>query len=169
MGIRDEEIKRLILYGKSLGGKITVRDYAFEHEGEIVFDPKYVININKRVHNNKTEIIMTLLHELSHLRYVIANNYKFSDAFTDEIWKIEEQDEKVPLKYSKDIAEFELESLELMPVIATELGIKIPSWKILRQKDHDQFMYEYFGNNGVFPDTNTVDVKWKMLTEKYKK
>lgn len=164
MSVRDEEIKRLIYYAKSLGAKVNIRDYAHEDYAEVYFEPKYTININKKYHRNKTQLILTLLHELSHVKYAILNDFKFSDAFLDEVWDAE----KKPKKASKEIAEFEIESLELMTNIASELNIKIPMKKILQQKEHDQFMYKKLAKTGQFPSSKEEINNWKKLREKYK-
>lgn len=169
MRIRDAEIERLIHYLKALGAKVIIRNYIGDYSGEIDFEPKYLIKVNKRQHRNKTDIIMTLLHEASHLKYAILNNYKFSDSFLNEVWELEEQGKKVPKKFTKDIVQFELESLELMPNIASELSIKVPMKKILKQKELDQFMYKILGEKGVFPTTKEIKLQNKKLKEKYKK
>lgn len=168
MGIRDNEIKRLILYLKALGAKVVIRNYSWDASGEVQFEPKYVINVNKRHHRSKTDIIMTLLHEASHLKYAILNNTKFSDAFLEEVWDLEEQGKKVPKKLRKDIVKFEVASLELMINVASELNLKIPMKKIIRQKEQDQAVYLFLDKHGEFPDNKWVKNNWKKLLEKYK-
>ncbi len=166
--IRDEEIKKLIFYAKSLGAKINIRNYAFEHEAEVVFSAKYTININKHRHRNKTQLIFSLMHEIAHLKYIALNNYKFSDAFLEEVWALEEQGKKIPKKYRKDIVKFELDSLGLMVNIASEIGVKVPMWKVLRTMEHDKYFYKVLGETGYFPTLEESNKEWKRLTERYK-
>lgn len=168
VGIRDNEIKRLILYAKSLGAKVVIRNYTWDASAEVHFEPKYVINVNKRRHRSKTDIIMTFLHELSHLKYAILNNTKFSDAFIEEVWELEDKKKKISKKKRKEIVKFELESLELMTNIASELNLKISMKKVLRQKEHDQDIYVYFEKYGEDPNNKWLKDNWKKLKEKYK-
>jgi hypothetical protein len=168
MMVRDQEIKNLIHYAKSLGAKVVIRDFAFENEGEVIFEPSIVINVNKKHHKNKTQLIFTLLHETAHLKYARLNDFKFTDSFLEEVWNLEEQGKRVPKKYSKDIVEFEINSLPLMINIASELDIKIPKWKITRQMENDIWVYKRLGKTGYFPTNEEMDDNWVTLTERYK-
>lgn len=164
--IRDDEIKRLILYGKALGVKITIRNYAFDEEGEIGDEPHVFININKRKHSSKTALIMTLLHELSHAKYININNGVISEAW---ILEAERKPEKKLLKkLRKEIVDFELNSLDYMLDIAAELKISISINKIKRQLEMDKWAYEYYYSTGSWATKNLVKNKWKDLQEKYK-
>lgn len=166
--IRDQEIKRLILYAKAMGVKITIRNYAFSEYGEFANEPTLIVNINKRVHSSKTELIMTLLHELSHCRFSILNNKPISDGWILEDEREDGQKKKVPKKLRKEIAKFEIESLELMPTIASELNLKISMNKIMAQKELDQWVYSFYEDKGDFPIESKKKIKWKELQEKYK-
>ncbi len=164
--IRDNEIKRLILYGKALGVKITIRDYAFEEEGEIGDEPHVFININKRKHSSKTSLILTLLHELSHAKYINNTNGKISSA-----WILEEErkpGKKLSKKLRKEIADFELNSLNSMVDIAIDLKIQIPMNKILRQRDIDKWVYEYYLKIGEWPSELLLKNKLQEIIVRYK-
>ena len=162
--IRDEEIKRLVFYAKSLGAKVIIRHYKHEFSGEVTLEPKFAITVNKKYHQSKTDIILTLLHELSHVKYTVLNDYKFSNSFLDDVFN-----KKIPKKLRKDIVEFELASLELMPNIASEVQIKVPMKKILIQKELDQWTYKYLNDHGVFPTEKLTTSEKRKLSEKYNK
>lgn len=166
--IRDLEIKRLILYAKAMGVKITIRNYAFDEYGEFGNEPCLSVNINKRVHSSKTELIMTLLHELSHCRFSILNNRPLSEGWILEDERVHGEKKKVPKKLRKEIMDFEVESLELMSVISAELNLKIPLNKIKIQQELDQWAYVYYYDQGDFPTENQKKIKLKELQEKYK-
>lgn len=167
MHLRDEEIKRIILYLKALGAKVVIRDYAWEDSGEIILEPKFTINVNKRQHTSKTELIMTLLHEAAHLRYTIVNDYKFSDAFLNEVLELGHSHKKIPKKQRKEIAKFEISSLELMPEIAKELNLKVPEWKVRFNMEFDQWVYTYLEKHGSFPPSEKSKEMRKKLKEKH--
>lgn len=160
MGIRDEEIKRLILYVKALGHRVIIRGMKNDEDfGEYCEDDK-LITINKNAHGNKTELILTLLHEIAHVKYKQLNNITLSDAFSEDNPNKEQRQE---------IRDFEINSLPLMVNIAQELDIKVPMRKILIAKELDIFRYDYYLENVVFPPRDVEKEKIKELTEKYKK
>jgi hypothetical protein len=165
MHIRDAEIKRLLLYGKSLGVKIVIRDYAFEEYGNFSCNPLEIC-INKRRHNSKTELILTLMHELAHVRFHILSGRPLSEGWLQEDDR--KPGQKIAKKLRKEIADFETESLELMTNIATDLNIKVPMKKILRQKELDQFVYSHYYKVGEFPTEKEKKAKQLQLKEKYK-
>lgn len=160
MGVRDNEIKRLILYAKALGQKVIIRGMDDDTVGEYCEEDK-AITINKKAHRSKTELILTITHEICHAKYKQLNNTSLSEGLL--------LDGKVPKRLRKEIRDFEVESLQLMTNIIQELNIKIPIWKVLRQRDFDCWIYEMYYQNGKFPDGEPAYSKWMELSEKYKK
>lgn len=168
MGIRDEELKRLILYAKGLGVVVSIKNINSSDEGEFGHQGKSMsITINKSTHTSKTELILTLLHELAHAKYFVLNGTPVSDG-----WIVEGSrkfgDKKLSKKLRKEIASFELNSLDLMSNIAVEFNIVIPKWKIRRQIDFDKWMYVHYLNIGDFASKKIWSPKWQELTNKYK-
>ncbi len=151
-----------------MGVKITIRNYAFSEYGEFTNEPTLTVNINKRVHTSKIELIMTLLHELSHCRFSILNNKPLSDGWILEDEREHGEKKKVPKKLRKEIMDFEVNSLELMPIIAAELNLKIPQSKIKLHQELDQWTYIYYCDIGDFPTEKLKKNKLKELQEKYK-
>jgi hypothetical protein len=166
---RDEEIKKLLHYAKALGVKVTIRHYQkLEDMGEFGSEgPKMFININKKHHASKTELILSLLHELAHAKFFVLNNRPLSDG-----WILEHEREiksrKLSKKLRKEMVDFELDSLDLMNNISTELNIQLPKWKILRQIEFDKWMYSYYLEHAEFATKTNWEPKWKELTKKYK-
>jgi len=165
--IRDSEIKRLILYAKALDVKVNIRNYSFDHPAEFIEDVKWTININKKKHTSKTAIIMSLLHELSHVRYLILTGDNDSEAWQLEEDRLENKRKSVPKKLRYDIMKFETESLKLMPIIAKELKLKVTESKVLENMAFDQFVYRYYYKFGVYPKNKILDKKRKKLRKKY--
>ena len=164
--IRDEEIKRLILYAKALGVRLTIRNFSFPEEAETVEWNGISININKHKHKNKTQLILSLLHELSHAKYINTQKGKISEA-----WELEEEREhgkKLPKKIRKEMVDFELNSLDSMMDIATELKIELSMNKIKKQCELDKWIYEHYLKEGEWPSEKIKKAKRKELKEKYK-
>lgn len=158
--IRDTEIKRLILYAKAMGHRVIIRGMKdIEDFGEYCENDK-LITINKNAHKNKTELILTLIHEMSHLKYKQLNNVTLTEAFTVD---------NPNKKQRQEIRDFEVNSLQLFTNIVQELEIKVPMYKILRARDMDIFRYEYYASNSDFPAPEIEKTKWNELKERYKK
>ena len=166
MNIRDDEIKRLIFYAKALGVKITIRDYNSPNAGEWAHDPISVISINKKLHNNKTQLILTILHELAHAKFFILNKKPVPEAFILEAERASRADPQVPKSDRKKMMEYEVNGLELMPDIARDIGLKIKMNKILLTKELDQWTYIYYYEYGNFPTALERKAKKKELKNK---
>ena len=163
--VRDSEIKRLVLYLKACNVKVTIRNYAFDHLGEVTGDIPAKININKHRHTSKTELVLTLLHEACHIKYSslhpdlhfegleVEDNGDFKKATKKQRW---------------DNYKFEHDSLQLMPELALELGIKIPEWKIRYQLEVDIWEHFYYYENNRYPGRKEAVTKKRELMEKYK-
>lgn len=157
---RDEEIKRLIFYAKALGVKVIIRDYNFEDAATWTHDPISIININKKKHTTKTALILSLLHEISHAKFHIVEDRPLPDGTGSS--------QKLPKRVRKKWRDFEVESLELMPEIAKEVGIEVPYNKIIMAKELDQWVYDFYYEIGYFPNFKEMKGKEKELKLKYK-
>lgn len=157
--IRDDEIKRLVLYIKALGYRAVIRNYDSPDGGSFNQEEK-IVTIEKS--GTKTEIILRLLHEASHCKFTALNNRSLSDGL------LYDNEKEVPKHLRKEISDFEVESLELMPNIASELNIKIHMSKILAEKEFDQRQYIYYHENGRFPNKTERSAMWKEIKAKWK-
>lgn len=163
--VRDLEIKRLVLYLKACNVKVTIRDYAFDHMGEVTGDIPAKININKRRHTSKTELVLTLLHEACHIKYSSLHpdlHFEGLDVEANGDFK------KATKKQRYDNYKFEHDSLQLMPDLAMELGIKIPEWKILMQRDLDIWEHYHFYENDIYPNRKESRIQLRKLKLRYK-
>lgn len=161
---RDDEIKRLVLYLKACNVKVTIRDYAFDHMGEVTGDFPVRININKHRHTSKTELVLTLLHEACHIKYSSLHpDNTFNGLETEENGDFKPATKKQ--RYEN--YEFEHDSLQLMPELALELGITIPVSKIEMQRDLDIWEHWQFYVNNRYPNKQEHCIQKKKLKVKY--
>lgn len=165
---RDEEIKRILLYAKGLGIRIRIANYSWDDSGEWAHSPVSEININKRVHTSKTELILTMLHEIGHhLHYIHNNKAEIPDTVLLEL-DYKKQGKKVPKKERKKLYEYEASGISFMEIIATELGLTIPNWKVKKAMEFDTWVYEYYYNVGNYPNKDQLKTKNKELNLKYR-
>lgn len=153
---RDAEIKRIVLYCKGLDIKVRIANYAWEDAGEFAHEPVSEININKRTHTSKTELILTLLHEISHHYYWIHTKIPIPEG------------ENSSKRYRKKLYEWESNSLVTMLTLWTELQLKIPKWKVEMAIESDSWAYQFFYEHGRFPNRKERKQKNKELNLKYK-
>lgn len=164
MGIRDKEIERIRLYCRGLGIRLTIKDYPWDDSAEWSNEPKHIINVNKRRNVTKTQLILTLLHEIAHAIFHIHTGIEIPDASI--------LPEPVSKKERKKLYEFEKDSLAYMPIIYKELSLKIPEWKVNVAKEIDAWFYEYYYLNGKYPskkeakaELNAIEAKYKLTKE----
>lgn len=168
MSIRDEELKRIRLYARGLGVKLTIKNYNWDDFGEWSNKPTHEININKRIHGSKTELIFTILHELGHVMYYAHNgNVDIPEAVLLES-KRNKKDKPIPKKERKKIYEYEKNGISYMEIIAKELDLKIPMWKVLVAQEFDIWVYEYYYENGDYPPTSLSKEMKKKIQNKHK-
>lgn len=168
--IRDDEITRLIKYAEALGLKII---YA-EVDGcaEWTLDGTE-IRINPKRAKIKTDLVLTLIHELAHHVWFIHKKerqpeLKFEEALTRENLYLENKKSMTPKKLRKTILTLEVEGAAYWDIIIKDTNIKLPSWKINLAKEFDLWQYEYYYEHGNFPNRVNKRLKNKELVKKYK-
>lgn len=161
--IRDNEIKRLVLYFKACGMKVQIRDYNIEESGSFDEDAKTVY-VNKRYHRSKTEVILTLLHEASHVKYSALFP---DDPFEGIDYDADGEYVKVSKAVRKKALNYEVESYKLIPELIAELDIRIPEHKVNIAIELDTWVYEQWSVAGKWPTRLETRAKNKQLVEKY--
>lgn len=156
---RDEELRRILLYAKGLGIKIRIANYAWDDSGEFAHEPVSEININKRVHTSKTELILTILHELGHHLYFVYTKKEIPEAAYVK---------KASKRERKKLYEYEAAGIAYMLIIWTELNLKIPRWKVEKSMEQDTWVYEFYYLNNRYPNKKEKQNKNIELNLKYK-
>jgi hypothetical protein len=173
MGIRDSEIERLIHYAKSLGVKVTIYNKTNrDASAEWAIDGSQ-INIYAGPGTSKTTVILNLLHELGHHCWWIwvkdrQPDLKFEEALTRENMFMVETDKPTPKDLRKKIYDVELAGTAYWEIIAKEINIKLPLWKIHAAMEVDMWMYEVYYETGNFPKGKFKRDHVKEVKRKYR-
>lgn len=171
MGIRDEELKRLVAYATGLGVKVSFKQKKrrFTNCAEWYVDGSQ-INIYTWIGQSKTTLVLNLIHELAHHRHWIDNN-RHPD--TELVAALTLEDDRLPKnsiakKYRKVIYQDEVKATEYWGLIVKDTDIKINPAKIELAKRLDIFCYEYYLKHGNFPVQRVVNQKKKELKNEIK-
>ncbi len=168
MGIREKEFDRLLLYAKGLGLKVTVftRDNPDAIAEWSMDGTEIKIYTGSRM--SKTELILTLVHELGHMLDHIHNKKRKQSKKLQKAWERANSDTKVPESTRRLIYEDEAAGIVWWDSIVNEVNIKISPWKIELQKEFDLWVYEYYWKNGDYPTRAIRRLKCKELKAKWK-
>jgi hypothetical protein len=171
MGIRDQEIQRLLSYAKGLGVKVSFRQAKDTTVGAAEW---YVdgsqINVYTWEGQPKTMLVLNIIHELGHHLHWIKQNRKPDEQIIDALLR-EENKEKgtvIDKKYRKLIYEDELEGMKYHDEIVKNVDIKVKPSIIEANKKLDAFIYQYYYETGKFPATKLVKQKLKEFKNESK-
>lgn len=174
MGIRDQEINNLQRYAEGLGLKVIWKKYARESSGgnAAQWDTDgSCITIFTWPGLSKTDIILNMIHELAHHMAWIYNDRK-SDPKLDSAlyaeWERKRGDPPIKKSSRKLILDSEVDDSKYQEVVAHEVGIKIPLYKIKISVDLSNWQYSYYYRTGDFPSKKSCTKKEKELTRRYK-
>ena len=173
--VRDEEIKRLIHYAKGLGVRVVVYNKSNpDADAEWTTDGS-LINIYAGNKTSKTEIILSLIHELGHHVWWIHEKERQPDLKFEEAIErqnlFEEDDEQnpAPKHLRKKIYDVELAGTEWWMSIYKDTGLKIPEWKVQAAMEFDIWVYEIYYETGHFPTRKAIKTKYREVQNKWKK
>lgn len=174
MNIRDREIQRLLSYAAGLGLQVIHDDKSESIAAASWALDGSEITLYTRVKQSKTEIILSLLHELSHMLWFIHEkkrkpDFKLDEAITREMLvENNETDIPTPKRLRKKILEIEIAGTQYWKIVYDDTNLKIPYWKVELSKEFDIWQYEVYYRKGKFPPRKERREKLKLLTEKYK-
>jgi len=175
MGIRDEEIARLYKYAEGLGLRVIVKPYRRGDPGATYDDEDQEIVLYQWSGQSKTRIIMNFLHELGHHMDWVHNlrrmpgNEVLIKAIDREWTRTRRTDPVVPKSHRKLIYEMECRGIAYMNVIAKELGIKIPEWKIRAEQEYDRWVYYRYYQSGNIPADKEAKAKFTAIYQKHQR
>jgi hypothetical protein len=172
--VRDQEIERLVHYAKGLGVEVVFsKKDSGDSSAQWALDGSQItIFVNKQ--DSKTDMILSLIHEIGHHVWFIHEKNRQPDLKFDEAISIqnlvetEDRDRPTPKKLRKKIYEVELASSYWWETIYKETNMKFPIWKLYAQREFDVWVYEHFYKTGHFPSTAERREKWKTIREKHK-
>lgn len=163
MSYLDSEIARIEKYIAGLGIKLIKRTKQAK-DAETKDYGSWSINeieIYTNEHKTKTDLILTLIHEISHQVFYAHNKIEIPDEVLLPIATLTKAQRKRILDYEKA-------GIELMPTIAIELNLKLPLYKIYVASELDIWMYEHLHEHGKYPNSKTKKLKKQELVKKYK-
>lgn len=173
VGIRDEEIQRLIHYGKGMGVKVII--YSESSPGadaEWTLDGS-MIQIYGVKNKSKTDVILDLIHELGHHVWFVHEkdrqpDMKFDEAITRENLSQEETGVPTPKHLRKKIWDVEVAGTKWWETIYKDTNVKIPMWKLEAAKEFDMWMYEMYYETGHFPKGKGKREYYLKVQQKYR-
>ena len=164
MGIRDEEINRLVHYAKGLGIKVSFKDYVpYSRDAGTMTTDNTELDIFVQSNEPKISIILTLIHELGHaMQNIYAHDRKPNEELDSALES--EEDRKAERKI---IYEYELKSSEWWENIYKETNMQFNINKLRLAREFDVWQYEVFYEEGKFPSGVRRKEKKKALRRKY--
>ena len=174
MRIRDEEIKKLINYAKSLGLKVYFDSKGTDACASWAIDGSSITIFTKN-NKNKLSTILSLHHEISHHLYHVKVNKRKIDQGVKKAVNLHDKNVenkvKTPIlkKHRNNIFRFEKNSAQFWPTVYKETQMKFPYWKLLAQMEIDVWYYDCWAKSGMFPDKKSQSLKLKQVSVAYKK
>jgi hypothetical protein len=167
--IRDEEIKRLILYAKCLGIKVTIyqRKSKDGNEAAWTMDGKS-IDLWVSPTTSKTDIVLSLIHELGHHLVWVHDKNRQHPKNLDKAIDKTTNGENLTANQRYLLYLDEVDGTAYWDVIIKEVNIKIPKWRVEAQKKIDLWMYDWFWRKGVWPNGKTQIHTRRKIFEDYK-
>lgn len=169
--LRDKEISRIIKYAEGLGLKVEIKAHKKNDPGATWDRENGTITVYQYKRQSKTDLILVLLHELGHQLDWIYNHDRQVDKVIEAALDAEdarqEGDPYLPKEQRYLIYKDECAGIAFMPVIANELGLKIPLWKVEIEAELDKWSYAYYWENGHMPSPSECKEKRRELRANY--
>lgn len=164
MGVRDEEINRLIKYSQGMGLSVRFKPYfKGSNSAEWAIDgTEITIYITKKT--SKIDKILSLIHELSHHKSFVDNERQM-DPKVEEALDSEENKKS----HRKRILDMEVSDSIYWEDIYRDTNCQFDVNRLYMQKEFDIWQYQVYYEKGKFPKSKEKKSKWKELKEKYRK
>ncbi len=170
--LKDKEVQRLVQYAKASGLTVTFKQaiagagIGGEYDG-----------VNKEItvytHSALTnaDVILVLLHELGHHLDFIYKGKRDANTLLEALTKEDERklgDEPIPKHFRQYIYDCEVAGTYYMPVLARELDLKIPLWKVEAEKLLDRWIAKRYLLSGDTPPIYEIRAMRTRLRKKLK-
>jgi hypothetical protein len=159
-----EDFKRLKNYAKSLGLTVKVLSGEKSTDQSAQYDPyDKSIDLYEFKGKSLTFMVLCFLHELGHHREFLDRNKKDTDLLLSAM------DSEKPNKAQRMALYIsECNAALYMVVIHTELGLKLPKYKVEAESELDKWIAKCFWETGKHNTQETNRKKRKELREKFK-
>lgn len=173
MGIRDNEIIRLIKYAEGMGLVVKFDRWNKDNSAEWTLDGTQITVFTKN-QSSKTETILSLIHEIAHHVWFIHEKNRLPDLKFEEA--IDRQNlfhdqlsaTPAPKKLREKILRCEVAGTKYWEIIWKETNIKLPKWKLFSAMEFDLWMYEKYAQTGHFPERLEKREMSKLIIEKHR-
>ena len=163
MGVRDEELNRLIRYAQGMG--LSVRFKPFVRGGHSAeWDtngPTITIFVKNK--ESKIDTILSLIHEIGHMRSYIKDERQLDPKIEEALTS--EEDKK---SYRKRIYNMEKADSLFWDDIYKDTDCKFDINKLYIQRELDIHQYQVYYETGKMPTLKENKQKIKELKKKYK-
>lgn len=173
MGVRDDELTRLIKYAEGMGLRVIIknRPRGGDASASWALDGSEIAIYNSDG-DSKTDLILSLIHELGHQIWFVHEKDRQPDPKVDEaVTRQELFDEKLhespaPKNLRKEILDMEKKGTLWWDSIYKETNMKFPMWKLEAAKEFDLWQYEVYYETGFFPKRDVRrDYRAKVRTK----
>ena len=165
----QKEIDRLVKYSEGLGIIVRFKSSNDPHVAATWSNYPPEIEIFTNNNTSKTDIILSLLHELGHHHDWLNNGRKeIPEAYTDEANR-KKGDPPLSREKRRIIYDNERRGINYMAYIADQVNLKTPPlWRIMAEMAYDKWSYRYYFVHGDDPSRQEKIKKRKKLIKKYK-
>lgn len=172
MGIRDQELSRLVSYIKGLGLKVVFSSKKADMAASWTLDNSQ-ITVYKSKNSSKIETILSLHHELGHAIHNIQEKNRQTDPKFEEALNHVDSAEELGFdskkRQRKIILDNEIAGSQYWHSIYEQTNMKFPIWRLECAMEFDLWQYRVFYETGDFPISKLRKAKYKELVRKYKK
>lgn len=169
MGIRDEEIARIVKYAQGLGITVTWKVHKKgDNTGASWSTDGSDITMYTEPTKTKTQIILDFIHELAHHMAFIADGRTVKKKVDDAFGAMDDEENPATKDERRLVYMSEKEDSFYRYKVYDELGIKIPLWKLEVDRQLDVWYYKHYWRTGKDPIRKQVRKKRKELHKKLK-
>lgn len=140
----EQDFIKLKYYCKSLGltVKVLPGDKSTDQAAEFIMEDK-AINLYEFSGKSKTFMLLCLLHEVSHYREFLDKSEKDTEALINALNSDRPNKKQRALIHASECA-----AATYMPIIADELGLKIPKYKVVAEAELDRYISNCYYETG---------------------
>lgn len=162
MGVRDEEINRLIKYAEGLNTVVKFKKQKNDNAATWATDGSEISIYTKNI-TSKVGIALCLIHEIAHhLEHIHGDDRELNEGLDEAL--LSEEEKK---KDRKKIFEWEIKGSKWWETIYKDTDCKFGLGKLNLERDYDLWQYEIYYETGVFPKYKERRKKRKELRSKY--
>ena len=162
----DDDIRKLATYASSLDVAIDIRPFTTKREFEAAYFP-----VDKKIviysRTSRTYFILVLIHEISHVREERSYKNKKDPVALAKALRKQDNNQSLTKADRKAIYKSECIAADFALLIAQELDLKVPKYKLKAECRLDKMVAMYYYRYNRYPDPNLIEKKRKQLRERY--